>query len=112
MTGDVGPIDILHESLDIGHRLGAVVNVVRMLVHVERENRRAASKVAGVIARPLVNEFPVTMRIREQHPAGTAALSFTHRAELGLPALGTAEVAGEYRVQRALRLPVSAQAVE
>src|SRR5215831_5314358 len=41
----VGPADCLHERLDIVARLGAVIHLIGVLVHVEREDRLTGAKV-------------------------------------------------------------------
>src|SRR5690349_23094978 len=45
-----------------------------------------------MIHRPLVHEFPVPRRPREQHPSRAAALRLPHRGKLGSPTLDTAKV--------------------
>src|SRR5437867_12371674 len=39
-AGHVRPVNVLHERVDVLRRRGAVVQVVRVLVHVERQDRR------------------------------------------------------------------------
>src|ERR1700758_1111527 len=47
------PRGLLHESIDIGGSLGAIVHVIGVLVHVEDQDRLAARDGRGVIGRPL-----------------------------------------------------------
>ena len=37
-VADALPVDVLHEGVDVGARLGAEVEVVGVLVHVERQD--------------------------------------------------------------------------
>src|SRR5882757_2594748 len=57
----VVPIDGLHEGIDISARLGAVIHVIGVLVHVERDHRPATGDRIGVISRPLVDQ-PLVVR--------------------------------------------------
>ena len=56
----------LMERINVLRRGGAVVDVVRVLVHVQGEDRRAAAEAVGVIGGPLAHEPPTTGRVREQ----------------------------------------------
>src|ERR1051325_11108893 len=60
-TGHVFPVDVAHESIDVGRRLGAIVDMIRMLVHIERQNWGRASETVGMIGCPLVDEFFVSL---------------------------------------------------
>src|SRR6267143_7144517 len=53
---DCRPIDVAHERVDIRPRVGAEVDVVSVLVHVEREDRDAAGHRLAMIGRVLVDE--------------------------------------------------------
>src|SRR5260221_1736754 len=106
---DVRPVDRVHERVHIGRRLSAVVHVIGMLVHIEREDRLAAGERVGVIRRPLVHEFAVAPRPGEQHPAGAAAQRLAHRGKLRAPALQRAEVAGQRVAQGRIGLALRAE---
>src|SRR6266581_4184679 len=98
----VGPVDVLHESIDVRRCFRAIVHLIRMLVHVERQYRRAMREALCMVGRPLVQQDPVSMQIRQQHPARAAAQRFAHRDEFRLPALDTAEVTRQRGRQRAV----------
>src|SRR5213594_2765172 len=59
------------ERINVLRRGGAVVDVVRVLVHVQGD-RRAATEAVGVIGGPLAHEPPTAGRVREQDPARAA----------------------------------------
>jgi molybdate/tungstate transport system ATP-binding protein len=96
------PVDGFHESIDVAARLCAIVHVIGMLVHIERNNRPAAGNRIGMIGRPLIDQSFVMRRIHQQHPTGAATFRlaldaatrddimaelFSEMHELGLPAL-------------------------
>ena len=87
------PADRLHECFDIGRRLGAEIDVIGVLVHVERENRRAAGQRMAVVGCPLIDKLAVARRPRQQHPARAAAERLSHRDEFRSPALIGSKVA-------------------
>src|SRR4030095_12800332 len=108
----VVPIDSLHEGIDIRTSLGAIVHVIGVFVHVERNHRPTAGDGIGVIGRPLIDQSLVMRRIRQQYPTGTAAFRLAHRGEFGAPAIDAAEIA-RYRVsQRASCRPAPTETVE
>src|SRR5882762_2666360 len=98
----IGPVDVLHESIDVRRRFRAMVHLIRMFVHVERQDRRAMREALCMVGGPLVQQDPVAMRIREQHPARAAAQRLAHPNEFLPPALYAAEVARQRRCQGAL----------
>jgi hypothetical protein len=53
------PGDVVHEGIDIGRGIAAEVDVIGVLVHVERQHRRAAGQAVGVVGRPDVAERTV-----------------------------------------------------
>src|SRR5690349_15370054 len=57
-----GPVDGGHEGADIIAGLGAVVDVIGMLVHIEREDRRSAGERMAMVRGPLVDELAVARR--------------------------------------------------
>jgi len=52
--GNAWPGDIGHESIDVSRGIAAEVDVIGMLVHVERQQRRAASKAVRMVGGPHV----------------------------------------------------------
>src|SRR5688500_3299454 len=56
------PVDVLHPGIDIRRRLRAVVDVIRVLVHVERENNRAVAERGRMVGRPLIDELCAARR--------------------------------------------------
>src|SRR5262245_44462803 len=50
------PPDCLHERVDVSRGLGAVIDVVRVLVHVECEDGLTARERVTMVSRPLVHE--------------------------------------------------------
>ena len=111
---DAAPMQIAHDRVDIGSGIGAEVEVIGVLVHVEGEDRSRACQHMGVVGGPLVDQPAGARRPGEDHPAGAAGLRFRHRGERTQPALDRAEVADESLGQRAGReaLSAAAEAVE
>src|SRR5215813_9250504 len=58
---DVFPVDVVHESIDVGGGLRAVINMIRVLVHIERQNGTRSGQTAGMVRSPLIDEFFVAM---------------------------------------------------
>src|SRR5215213_3664153 len=56
------PTDRVHEGVDIASRLSAEVDVVGMLVHIERQDRRGAGERMAVVGRPLIDELAIARR--------------------------------------------------
>src|SRR5262245_37156305 len=110
--GDVRPVDVLHERVDVLRCRGAVVQVVRVLVHVERQDRRRTRHAMRVIGRPLVHQFAVAVRIGEEHPARAPAHRLAHGDELGPPPVEAPEVARERLAERAIGFALSAETVK
>ena len=50
------PVDVLHEGIDIGGGLGAVVHVIGMLVHIQGQNGARSGQRMRMVGRPLVDE--------------------------------------------------------
>src|SRR6267142_1359071 len=109
---DVRPVDVFHERIDVFRGGRAVVDVVGVLVHIEREDRRASRHAVGVIRCPLVHEPPVAMGVREKHPARAAAHGFPHRDELCSPSIEASEVSRERLAQRGVRCSAVTEPVE
>src|SRR5262249_9414660 len=110
--GDVRPVDVLHERVDVLRCRGAVVQVVRVLVHVERQDRRRARYAVRVVSRPLVHQFAVAVQVREKHPSRAPAHRLAHGDELGPPAVDAPKVARERLAERAIGFALSAETVK
>src|SRR5205809_6285919 len=67
------PANRVHERIDVGRGLRAVIDVVGVLVHVERENRRAAGERVAMVRGPLIHTLGVARRPRKLYPARIAA---------------------------------------
>src|SRR5262245_32406929 len=87
------PVDVLYERVDVCPRVRAKFDVVRVLVHIEREDGNAARDGRRVLGRILVDQPSVARDVDEQHPPGAAGKRGAHGAELLKPALERAEVA-------------------
>src|SRR5439155_25057356 len=61
---------------------------------------------------PLIDEFAVTRRPRQQHPAGTSAERFAHRYEFRTPPLERAEIASQCFLEGYIRLALITEAIE
>src|SRR5262249_60736126 len=81
----VAPANDVHEGIDIACRLGAEVHVIGVLVHIERENRRATRQGMAMVRRPLVDKLAVARRPRQQNPPEATAERFTHGEQLAPP---------------------------
>src|SRR5438046_961342 len=66
------PVDIAQERVDVGRRVRAEVDVIGVLVHVEREQGDAARDRLAVIGSVLIDEPAVPRHPRQQHPPRTA----------------------------------------
>ena len=107
------PVDVAHERIDISRGIGTEVEVISVLVHVERKDRYAAGERLGVVAGILVDQASVARYMNEQDPAGAASQRVSHGDELAAPALDRPEITGKRRRKQFSRLPsVSAQACE
>ena len=51
-----GPIDVAHEGSDVGAGIGAEFQVESVLIHIEGEDRHAASDALTVFRRDLIDE--------------------------------------------------------
>src|SRR5207244_6537721 len=59
---DVRPVDRRHEGIDIGNRLRSVIDVIRVLVHIERQYWAAAGERRRMVQGPLIDELAVARR--------------------------------------------------
>src|SRR5258708_13407125 len=100
----IAPTNRAHESIDVARRLGAKVDVIGILVHIERKNGNATSQRMAVVRRPLIDELSIARRPRQQYPAGAAAERLTHGHELGTPPLIRAKVSGNRVLEKRSRL--------
>ena len=55
---DPFPIQVGHDLIDIGRSLRAKIEMIGMLVHVEREDRRTARQPVRMVCGPLVDQPP------------------------------------------------------
>src|SRR5438105_9804406 len=94
-TRGVRPINRGHERVDIGGRSCSVIHVIRVLVHIECQDRASAGERRRVVHRPLIDKLAIARRPGEQHPTRTAALRFAHSREFGSPAIEGPEIADE-----------------
>src|SRR5499427_837221 len=62
------PIQVCHHLVDIGSCLRAKIEMIGMLVHVEREDRSSPWKAMRVVCRPLVDQPAQALRPSEDHP--------------------------------------------
>jgi hypothetical protein len=106
------PVDVAHEGVDIGPMVGAEIDVIRVLVRVEREDRNPACDRLGVLRGELVDEPAVARDVDQHDPARSAAQGVAHCHELVAPALDRAEVARQRLRERRLRLAIAAEARE
>ncbi|MCY1537754.1 hypothetical protein D9M68_732630 [compost metagenome] len=105
-----GPVDVLHEGIDVRAGGGAVVQVVGVLVHVQRQEGRAARQRMGVISSPLVDQRALARLEGEQHPARAAAKRLAHRCEFLVPSVDAAEAGRQCECHGGLhRLAVAAE---
>src|SRR5215472_10880233 len=102
-TRDVRPVDYRHKRIDIGGGSRPVIHVIRVLIHVECEDRLAAGERRRVVHRPLIDELGVARRPSEQHPSRATALCLAHRGEFSPPAIDAPKIAGERVAQLAFR---------
>src|SRR5262249_55463535 len=105
------PVDVAHERRHIGDRVGAEVEMIRMLVHVEREHRDRAGDGLAPLADALIDEPAHARQPAQQNPAGAAIERIRQRHEFAAPAIDRAEIARE-RIRHDVRYgaPVSAKA--
>src|SRR5215467_14890294 len=108
----VRPVEVVHERIDVPLGRGAVVELIRVLVHVERQDRRSACERVRVIGRPLIDEATVTMRVGQEYPPGAAAQRLAGANELGSPTIDTPEVARQRLFESAVAHAVAAEALE
>src|SRR6516164_9868626 len=111
MASSVFPANDLHKAIDIARRFGAEVHVIGVLVHVERQDRRAAGQCVTMVGRPLVDELAIAWRPRQEHPSRAAAERFSHGDKFRAPTLKGPKIADDGLAQRALRLALVAQSV-
>src|SRR4029450_5090722 len=89
------PIDVAVEGIDIGGRVRSEIDVVRMLVHVQRQDRNAARGGLAMIARALIDEPAGARHLDKHHPPRAAGQALRHSDELAPPAVHRAEVSGQ-----------------
>ena len=110
---DLGPGYVGHKGIDVRAGGGTEVHVVRVFVHVQRQDGGAARHCVCVVGGPLVDQRALARLKNQQHPAGAAAEGFAHGDELLAPAFDTAEVGVQRQFHRRLHgLPITTQACE
>src|SRR5690348_13458994 len=103
------PVQVVEERADVGRAIGLVVQEVRVLVHVERDERRRIPyrervlRVADVVEEPAL--VPVVRRPRP------APRRHAGRPEVGAPGVDRAEVALDERREGAGRIAAAAAEV-
>ncbi|OMP13544.1 hypothetical protein COLO4_01454 [Corchorus olitorius] len=111
-SGHPLPLNVLHERVHVGRSLCAVVHVIRVLVHVESQDRRGTRQRMRMVGSPLVDQSLVSRGVSEQHPARAATQRLAHRREFGLPARNRAEIAFDGILQPTFQRPAITEAVE
>src|SRR2546422_363391 len=107
------PMDVFHECIDVCCRLRAVVDVIRMLVHIKREDRCRTDENMRVVSRPLIHEPVASVRPDKKYPSRAASQGFPYCGKFDAPALQRAEVLREPVVEvPARQVAVAAQPVE
>src|SRR5207247_9064073 len=91
------PLDVLEEGVDVALGVRAVVDRVRVLVHIHDEQRRAPGETVRVVPQP-VSVRGLLVRIeREDHPARPARVGEARLPEL-LPPCAHGAVRGPHSV--------------
>src|SRR5688572_8040005 len=88
---DLVPIDIDEERIDVLARRGAVVHLVRVLVHIHHEDGPRMRGVRRMICKPIVLEHFEMFVIPEDYPPGTAPEPMTDLSKLAFPLIEGAE---------------------
>src|SRR5262249_14720276 len=70
------PVDVAHERRHIGDRVSAEVEMIRMLVHVEREHRDRAGDGRAAVGDALIDEPARARQPAQQNPAGAPINEF------------------------------------
>src|SRR5262249_3060730 len=86
---DLFPVYVLHKRVHVFRRRRAVVHLIRVFVHIHRQERPRKRRVMHVIPCPVIVQIARVEVEREDHPAGTAAERIAGALELGLPLLVT-----------------------
>jgi hypothetical protein len=63
---NVFPADIVHKGIDIGSRLGAIVHVIGMFIHIEGETRACSAKQQVMVRGPLIDQFFVSKSVGKE----------------------------------------------
>src|SRR5258708_332256 len=92
---DSSPANDAHEGVDVTPGLSAEVDMVGMLVHIERQDWRAPSQRVTMVGRPLIDELAVARRPRQQHPSRAATKRLAHGDEFGTPALIASKISAQ-----------------
>lgn len=89
------PVEIHHEGVDIPRGGGTIVHVIAVLIHIERDQRRAIDRTIHVIERPVVVQRLGVAVVTEDAPARSACQRHRGATELGCPPIEAAEPAVE-----------------
>ena len=106
------PIDVAHERIDVRLGIRAEVDVVGMLVHIEREDRDAARHGLGMFRRELVDEPAIARQINQQDPARAPRQRVAIATNSSRQRSTDPKVARERIRERCGRLAIAAQARE
>src|SRR5262245_61347003 len=93
------PADGVHVRVNVSGRLGAVVNVIGVFVHIERQNGLATGEGMTVVGRPLIDQPSVARSIGQEHPTGPPSKRLTHGDEFRAPAIEGTEITRNDRAE-------------
>src|SRR3954466_6346914 len=106
------PLHVLEERVDVLGRGGAVVDCVRVLVHVHDEEGQSASERLRVIAGPVAPHIAGQEVVVDDGPAAAAAQALSEGAEVLLPSPEPAVAGRQLLLDGAVGLAVAAQIPE
>src|SRR6516162_11133676 len=86
------PFDVPHEGSDVGSRIRAELEMVGVLVHVQSQDRDAASE-ALLVSGGVVDQTRVSWHVGQQDPTGTAGECICQGDEFVAPAFHGPEIA-------------------
>src|SRR5215467_1669938 len=106
------PIDVSEECVDILRRRCAIVHLVRMLIHVQDEQRLSKGNRLRVIAGPIGAQLSSLKIVIEKGPPTASAQAHPSRSKQLLPPTEASALSGEALFDATTRLPISAQIAE
>ena len=86
------PIDIAHERGNVCRCVCTEVEMIGVLIHIQRHDRYSAGDILTVIRRDLIDEATITRHVGEEHPAGAARQGACQGHELVAPPRDGAEI--------------------